>query len=84
MIRCAADPKAVAAALPAPDPKLVQDLVALAGGDLAVALSNLSAAIGRIAGERAAVELHPVLLGGVAVQMARVACLHGMRARGRG
>lgn len=84
MMRCAADPKAVAAALPAPDARLVQDLIALAGGDLAVALSNLSAAIGRIAGERVAMELHPVLLGGVAVQMARIACLHGLRAQGRG
>jgi hypothetical protein len=82
-MRCAADPRAVARALPAVEEARVRDLLALAGGDLAVALASLSSAIAALVAERVATEAVPVVLGGVGVHLAGATLLRVQRARGR-
>lgn len=84
MLRAPADIRRIAATLPQADPARVQDLLALAGPDLAVALANLAAAIGTLAGQRVATEAQPLLLGAAAHVIANTALLHAQRPAGRG
>jgi hypothetical protein len=70
-----ATPEAIAAALPAADPRLVRDVLALCGGDLAVTLSVLATAIGTVAAERVDPGARLPVLAGVARVIANTAAL---------
>ena len=83
-LHCPATAEGVAAALPAADPRLVRDVLALCGGDLAVTLATLATAIGTVAAERVAVEARLVVLSGVARVIARTSALHAAPAAGQG
>lgn len=83
-LHCPGTPEGIAAALPAADPRLVRDVLALCGGDLAVTLATLSTAIGTVAAERVAPEARTVVLSGVARVIAGAAALHAAPAAGRG
>jgi hypothetical protein len=72
-----ATPEGIAAALPPADPRLVRDVLALCGGDLAVTLSVLATAVGTVAAERVSPQARVVVLAGVARVIATTAALRG-------
>jgi hypothetical protein len=68
-------PEGIAAALPPADPRLVRDVLALCGGDLAVTLSVLATALGTLAAERVDPGARVVVLAGVARVIATTSAL---------
>lgn len=81
-MRAPAEARAIAEQLPPADEARVRDLLAAAGPGLAQALSNLAGAVACAVAERADLPVQRVILGAVAVRMARDAVLRSAT-RGR-